>query len=370
MILNNVEIPREYMLAKYQYVTPEGEYIVTPEKKKNAKLHYTTMIFTRGSMIKASGGYLARAVTVATRYSCIRTQGFSNSRTKDYLDKENKIIDYQIQRYRVFKQLAMAYAINFTGTWMLSKFQEMASGKEMLANVELLPEIAATSSGLKAFCTYFAWAGIEDCRKCCGGNGYLLNAGLAPLAANYVWQITAEGDFIILMLQTGRYLLKSVQRVMKGELDPTSSMVSYLTYHGQQPPEATSEGFHSIDFLFSLIKYSAAQIVVSAAQRFQTKMDEKATFETSFNASALELQNAVRAHTYHFFMDNFVNAVNNCQDPAVKKALNGVCKMFALSYIVEDGNFIGMLNMEQVQMAKSALVAVMDELRNSMYLSL
>jgi hypothetical protein len=34
------------------------------------------MIFTRGSMVKGSGGALARAVTIATRYSCVRRQGF------------------------------------------------------------------------------------------------------------------------------------------------------------------------------------------------------------------------------------------------------------------------------------------------------
>jgi hypothetical protein len=38
----------------------------------------------------------------------------------------------------------------------------------------MLPEIAASSAGLKAFCTFLTSQGIEDCRKCCGGNGYVI----------------------------------------------------------------------------------------------------------------------------------------------------------------------------------------------------
>ncbi len=75
------------------------------------------------------------------------------------------------------------------------------------ANLERLPFVAATAAGLKALCTMMAWAGIEDCRKCCGGNGYLHAAGLASLAADYVWQTTAEGDWVILMLQTANFCI-------------------------------------------------------------------------------------------------------------------------------------------------------------------
>jgi hypothetical protein len=115
-----------------------------------------------------------------------------------------QIIDYQVQRYRLFKQLSIAYAIKFTGSWMISKFKELESEGSRLGKVDNLTEVAATSAGLKAMCTYLAWFGIEDCRKCCGGNGYLMAGGIASLAADYVWQTTAEGDYIVMMLQTAQ----------------------------------------------------------------------------------------------------------------------------------------------------------------------
>jgi len=230
MRMQNVRIPREFLLARFQHVTPDGKYVKSAEKEKNAKLVYTTMIFTRGGMVRSSGGYLARAATIATRYSLVRKQGFVESkRGSSYKAPERQIIDHQVQRYRVFRQLAMAYAIKFTGGWMVNRFQDMEGGKAKYGNLtklEELPELAATSGGLKALCTYLAWAGIEDLRKCCGGNGYLMSSGIAPLAVNYVWQTTAEGDWIILMLSTSQFLLKVLRHAMSGQ--SISDTVAYL----------------------------------------------------------------------------------------------------------------------------------------------
>jgi hypothetical protein len=54
---------------------------------------------------------------------------------------------------------------------------------------------------------------LQDLRKCCGGNGYLLASGIGALEGDYKWQTTAEGDFVILMLQTARFLIKSLDSV-------------------------------------------------------------------------------------------------------------------------------------------------------------
>ncbi len=146
MRMKDVKIPREFMLARFQSVTPEGKYVRTAEKEKNAKLHYTTMIFTRGSMLKASGGYLARAATIAARYSCVRRQGFEDTKRSGhtYLTQERQIIDYQVQRYRVFRQVGLCYAIKFTGSWMLSKVKELENDSAKLA--DSLMEVAAVST--------------------------------------------------------------------------------------------------------------------------------------------------------------------------------------------------------------------------------
>ena len=41
--------------------------------------------------------------------------------------------------------------------------------------------MAATSGGLKALNTYESHLSMEELRKCCGGNGYLLHSGIASI---------------------------------------------------------------------------------------------------------------------------------------------------------------------------------------------
>jgi hypothetical protein len=125
------------------------------------------------------------------------------------------------------KQVAIAYVTRTVGKWMVDRFEQL-QGK--LDEAEDLQELAATSAGLKGHCTFLAAQGIEECRKCCGGNGYLLNrsykilcnfqtvslfanshgtysmvftlvgSGVGQLALDYLWQTTAEGDFVVMQV--------------------------------------------------------------------------------------------------------------------------------------------------------------------------
>ena len=55
------------------------------------------------------------------------------------------------QQYRLFTTIAKAYALHFTGVAMRELFETFQQGRR-----ELLPEVHATSSGLKSFCTGMA----------------------------------------------------------------------------------------------------------------------------------------------------------------------------------------------------------------------
>ena len=85
---------------------------------------------------------------------------------------QEPIVSHQVQRARLLKQVAIAYVTRTVGKWMVDRFEKL-QGK--IDEAEDLQELAATSAGLKGHCTFLAAQGIEECRKCCGGNGYLLN---------------------------------------------------------------------------------------------------------------------------------------------------------------------------------------------------
>ncbi len=77
-VLQNVRIPRLHILSKRQHVEPDGTYVRhgSGDKGGASKAHYLTMMQARASMVSGAGGKLAIAATIATRYSCVRRQGF------------------------------------------------------------------------------------------------------------------------------------------------------------------------------------------------------------------------------------------------------------------------------------------------------
>ncbi|CAH0592207.1 unnamed protein product [Chrysodeixis includens] len=66
----HVRIPREHLLMKNSQVLEDGTYVKSP----SSKLTYGTMMFVRVVIVKDMCNYIAKAVTIATRYSAVRRQ--------------------------------------------------------------------------------------------------------------------------------------------------------------------------------------------------------------------------------------------------------------------------------------------------------
>jgi acyl-CoA oxidase len=183
MWFDHYRVPRISLLAKYSSIKPgSGEYIKPP----NAKLSYGTMVLIRASLIGGARRGIARAVTIATRYSAIRRQ-FVDKDTPKKMGRtvvETPVVDYSTQQYRLFPIIAAAYAFALTSNEMMRLYhlniKNMASG-----DFSLLADVHASSSGLKSLTTTMATSGIEDCRRACGGHGFSSFSGLPLLLQDY-----------------------------------------------------------------------------------------------------------------------------------------------------------------------------------------
>eukprot|EP00666_Eupelagonemidae_sp_cell4sb_P011247 gene11247-22752_t len=124
---------------------------------------------------------------------------------------------------RAFKAVALAYMFFWNGRYVtdyLAGVQEAVVGGDAAAvdkAADDMPELHATLSGLKATSTVWAHNVMEDCRKACGGQGYLLSNGIAELTRSYTGSVTVEGEQVILSLQVARFLIKAVQSVRRGQ---------------------------------------------------------------------------------------------------------------------------------------------------------
>jgi len=262
--------------------------------------------------------------------------------------KKKKIIDYRIQSYRLLKWIATAYAIKFAGKWMnetFTKFNDVM-GTGTFVDEDGIVEIHATSAGLKGLCTKLAADGIEDCRKCCGGHGYLLASGVAALAADYVWQTTAEGDFVVMLLQNARYLIKCYNRAKKGKQLPP--FMQYLVPVAQEnvgiekerPRDASSPSdFRNLEYLSHLYRYSALIATAEAAKQISSKFGASKKDNSAFNASSMYMLAAAETHCYYFILSKFIDVVNNLNDSKDKKIKNvllKLCSLFACVNIWEN----------------------------------
>jgi acyl-CoA oxidase len=232
IMFDHYRVPHLAFLAKYSQVKKStGEY----SKPPNAKLSYGTMVYVRANIvmgkIKRYTGTstsdklivftytgvryaLAKATTIAIRYSTIRQQFVDATSPKKWDNKviETPVLDYTMQQYRLLPIIASAYACFFTGREMLHLY-DLNQESMQNGNFGLLADLHASSSGLKSLTTTMAVESLEDCRRACGGHGYSLFSGLGQFYQDYVPNVTWEGDNYILTQQTARYLLKTFRNV-------------------------------------------------------------------------------------------------------------------------------------------------------------
>lgn len=150
--MDNIRIPRENMfmrnaqvritipssktkvaiLPALLQVTKEGKYM----KPKSDKLNYGTMVFVRVLVIDYVAFNLARAVTIATRYSAIRRQ----SEIIPGSGKEDQILDYQAQQYKILPALALCHALKASFLHLMSTYKNFTHDMDK-GDLTTLPEV-------------------------------------------------------------------------------------------------------------------------------------------------------------------------------------------------------------------------------------
>lgn len=331
--LNKVRVPRDRMLSKYQHVTRDGKY-VKAERKRNPYTHYFTMLLTRAGIVRGTATHLARACTIAVRYSAVRTQGFKDANQGiSHLSAERCVMDYQVQAYRLFKQLSAAYAYYFGGRWLGEMFRNIGDIGE---NVERVKEASATTAGLKSLVTLATLDGIEDLRKCCGGHGYLMSSGVANMLVDYMPNPTFEGDWVILYLQTARFLVKTIQEIKETGAKPPGQMDYLLPEFARDPEQgAKKSDYLNPEFVLRVLKFRTRQHVTAASDVFRADLAKGQSWGDAWAANGVILVQAARNHSLQFLYYLFADAVKQVKDPQCRKVLDNLVLCYGLVHIVD-----------------------------------
>lgn len=333
---NKFRIPRENMLMKYAKVEPDGTYV----KPVSDKLTYGTMVFIRSMIVGDSARSLSRACTIAIRYSAVRHQ--SEIRVGD---PEPQILNFQTQQYKLFPLLATAYAFHFVGSYMSETYHRI-TGDIQQGNLSELPELHALSAGLKAFTTWVASAGIEECRMACGGHGYSRCSGIPDIYVTFTPACTYEGENTVMMLQTARFLFKSYTAAESGER--LGGMVSYLNDVSSQrvQPQPVASRFQIADIndvlcLVEAYKLRAAWFVVRACSSVHSDLKRGKRKEDAWNKNSVDLVRASQAHCHYVVVKLFADKLSEVLDPSAHRILSSLCLLYALYGISKNtGDFL------------------------------
>ncbi|KAF9188387.1 hypothetical protein BGZ51_000633 [Haplosporangium sp. Z 767] len=377
MWFDHYRVPRISLLAKYSSIKPgTGEYIKPP----NAKLSYGTMVLIRASLVGSARNGLAKAVTIATRYSAIRRQ-FVDKDSPKMLGKEvveTPVLDYSMQQYRLFPIIAAAYACFFTSKEMMRLYhlniKNMATG-----DFSLLADVHASSSGLKSLTTTMAASAIEECRRACGGHGFSLFSGLPLLLQDYAPNVTWEGDNYILTQQTGRYLFKSFRELVakraSGNFQASqinNPTLAYMNTFLENPtlrcPVTSAAQFHNPEIQLAAFGHRAASLVAQIVHALDVE-------KRSWNSMLVDIYNVSVAHCQLILVQNFIMGIRGeMPQPEgyvvpplgaeAKEALTDLSDLFALHTIhKQPGEFLtsGYLDAPQISMLGEAIMELMEK---------
>lgn len=176
MTIDNVRIPRDQMLQRFIKVDRDGSVSMQGDQR----VLYSTMMLIRVSILVQSKLYLAKALTIALRYSVVRRQFKNISGQKE----ETRLIDYQTQQQKLFPMVAMMFAHSYASenvTQLHKRLLEDISKSKF----DLLEVVHHYSSGMKSLFTDQCYYSLIAIRQCLGGAGYSAWSGIPELVADY-----------------------------------------------------------------------------------------------------------------------------------------------------------------------------------------
>ncbi|XP_024985799.1 peroxisomal acyl-coenzyme A oxidase 1-like isoform X1 [Cynara cardunculus var. scolymus] len=352
---DHVRIPRNQMLMRVSQVTKEGKFVQSDVPRQ---LIYGTMVYVRQKIVANAFKALSRAVCIATRYSAVRRQFGSRNG-----GPETQVIDYKTQQSRLFPLLASAYAFRFVSEWLKWLYTDVKQRLEA-NDFSTLPEAHACTAGLKSLTTAATADGIEECRKLCGGHGYLVSSGLPELLAVYVPACTYEGDNVVMMLQVARFLVKTVSELgYKQPVGTTAYMRRVAALMQSNCTVKTAEDWLNPGAIVEAFESRSARMAVACAQRL-TMFENP---EEGFAELSADLVEVSLAHCQLIVVSKFIEKLQQqIHGNGVKQSLEVLCYVYALFLLHKHrGDFLatGYLTPKQASLANDQLRILYSKVR-------
>lgn len=318
MRFNKYRIPRFNMLMRHAVVTSDGEF----KRVGNELIMYACMLILRAILIQISTVSCSVTTTIAIRYSCVRRQTavLPNG-------EEPQIIEYKTQQYRLFPALAHSYAYYFTSCVFLNnlaEIKEKTNGFETMDPM-FLNKIHSVTACLKATSFINALKFSQANRLCCGGHGYSLASGIPQQIVDLDAGSSYEGDNIVLLLQTARFLLKCAQKNISPHLaiENAAEIESSSMY---KPYKEYFDVYHRL-YDESLNEITSKMMILITEKKLSP-------FE-AWNESSVLLINASKVYANIYVINCFLSAIYKHNSTVNQTAMLDLFELFILYDITD-----------------------------------
>jgi acyl-CoA oxidase len=294
-----------------------------------------------------------------------------------------QVLDYRQQQHRLLPLLAASYCSFFTGKMILERLADIERrlvSKGDVSKAEVA-DIHASTSSLKSFLTTVAADGIEDCRKACGGHGFLMCSGIPELLTTYLQNPTVEGDNQMLPQQVAKVLLKVVEAVEAGRnlsnyekcdsrlLIP--SLHSILHGNAEKCLAKSEEDLLDSALLLKALGHRASRVLVEVAQDVQSSVMSGMSVSDAWNNAQIQISRMSRSYSLLVLMSEVVQGIETearlgSIGSHEIKVLTDLAHLFALYWIEKDiGDFLedGYFSQEKAAWVRSSVLKLLDEVR-------
>ena len=339
-------IPQKYMLTRFSKINDQGEYeVIDPN---SIKILYLSLVKARLAILTDAWFPLYSALTISIRYSIVRQQFADPENPK----QEKKIIDYQIQQYKLFKQLSKLYAMVFARVNVLDVYNK--AEKEAIKGQSSSLSLAHCLVCLyKVYASSTVLEGIEQCRRSCGGHGYLMISGLPSLYTSFLPKVTYDGENNILALQAIKYLISLNHKKHPKEF-------AYLFSSKIVPTGDPLSGSFQQQCFQAAAQYKMQKLHIKL-QKLKARFSKEKIWNDYLQVEGIEATEAVfYAHIHGIFYENIGKISSDKNRAAIEglRLIYGVCEL---------ERYFGILltvgvSLESLDLMKNAMI---DALKNT-----
>ena len=338
IIFDNYRVPYDSLLDHFSHISEDGK-LKTSIKNKEKRFAAMMAGMVRGRFGIKSGAILnlRKALTIAIRYAAQRTQFGPPGQA------ESPLLEYQITRYRLMPHLARLFASYALNDLLRELIEARRPGLKSNPESSESNELHALLSIGKPLCSWYAQAGIQECRELLAGHGYSTLSGLGWLLADNDVNSTWEGENNVLMQQTSRFIFKNVQRIIKGQKVESSSLqfLSIDPSHIDTKPTLTSKSDlrDNLPLLKSMMEHRINLLVHNSMLRMQENIVKYGTaWETWNNTQVYYLKPLASAFGELVCTNELlkITEMAKAQHPTVGELYSRLTELYVVTTVAKD----------------------------------